>query len=31
MYVAVVKGSHCAHEHPIDYGGYSDTNTEQSE
>ena len=31
MHVAVVKGSHCAHEHLIDYGGYSDSDIESSE
>ena len=31
MHVAVVKSSCCAHEHPIDYGGYSDSDIESSE
>ena len=31
MHVAVVKGSHCVHEHPIDYGGYTDSDIELSE
>ena len=31
IHVAVVKGSHCVDEHPVDYGGYSDSDIESSE
>ena len=31
VHVAVIKGSHCVHIHPIDYGGYLDSDIESSE